>query len=50
MAYTDWPTRKKKEKKNKKTKHGREADKEAPKLHTVGRTGKLLRDFGFVPL
>ncbi len=34
----------------KKKKHGREADKEAPKLHTVGRTGKLLRDFGFVPL
>lgn len=28
-------------------KHGREADKEAPKLHMVGRTGKLLRDFGF---
>lgn len=45
MAYTDRPTKEKKKKK-----HGREADKEAPKLHTVGRTGKLLRDFGFVPL
>lgn len=44
MAYTDWPIRKKKKKQD------READKEAPKLHTVGRTGKLLSDFGFVPL